>query len=47
MDVDEGKRVQHGEIIGVYPGLRSSLPFLQIGGGGGGLAGKLHPSHLH
>ena len=32
--VDEGERVQHGEIIGVYPGKRSSLPFLQIGGEG-------------
>jgi hypothetical protein len=32
--VDEGKRVQHGEIIVVYPGQRSSLSFLQIGGVG-------------
>jgi hypothetical protein len=38
--VDEGKKVQHGEIIG-YLGQRSSLPFLQIGGGGGVFGGEV------
>ncbi len=45
--VDEGKIVQHGEIIGVYLGQRSSLPLVQTGGGGGGGQLQYTPPTYH